>query len=98
MSEWLLDEENNLVYENDERHTIVCNFSCSLRNPEMRADALKIVATPDLLTAAMKLVEMYDAHFSLTDYSAFEVSKHYVDELADAFEAARSAVKKATGA
>ncbi|WP_257755163.1 hypothetical protein [Burkholderia glumae] len=57
--------------------------------------ARQFAAAPELVEAAKKLVDMYDAHFSLTDYSAFEISKHYVDELADAFEAARAALAKA---
>ncbi|UVS95683.1 hypothetical protein [Burkholderia glumae] len=65
------------------------------RLQELAFAALEAGGVPELVEAAKKLVDMYDAHFSLTDYSAFEISKHYVDELADAFEAARAALAKA---
>jgi hypothetical protein len=56
MTKWILDEENNLVHEDDDRHTIICNFPCTLKNQSMKADALKIVAVPELLEALQEYV------------------------------------------
>ncbi|ARK42610.1 hypothetical protein [Burkholderia pseudomallei] len=56
MAKWILDEENNLIYEDDDRHTIICNFPCTLKNESMRADALKIVMAPELLEFVIELV------------------------------------------
>lgn len=58
MSKWILDEENNLVHEDDDRHTIICNFPCTLKNPSMKADALKVAAALDLLEALEGLLAL----------------------------------------
>ncbi|HFT8008594.1 TPA: hypothetical protein ACU9T0_006544 [Burkholderia cenocepacia] len=78
--------------------TVIAETCSGERMRIQEANARVIAAAPELLEAAQKLVDMYDAHFRLNDYSALEVSKHHVDELADAFEAARTALAKARGA
>lgn len=57
MTKWILDEENNLIHEDDDRRTIICNFPCTLKNESMRADALKIVAVPELIEVIRELLQ-----------------------------------------
>jgi hypothetical protein len=52
---WIIDHENNLIHEDDDRHTIVCHFGGSLKNPDVLVDAYLIHAAPDLLAVCLKL-------------------------------------------
>lgn len=90
MTTWILDEENNLVHEDDDRHTIICNFPCTLKNPSMRADALKVAAALELLESLQKMVEIAAPHI----YPTPDKPK----SAWSALESARAAIAKATGA
>jgi hypothetical protein len=52
---WNLDLKGNRILANDDRQTIICHFSASLRNPEVFADAALIAAAPDLLDALQNI-------------------------------------------
>ncbi len=60
MNKWVLDVDNNLIHEDDDRRTIVCNFHGSMKNPEVLRDANRIVACPDLYEALEKMCKWHE--------------------------------------
>ena len=53
---WIIDVENNLIHEDDLRHSIICRAGGSLKNPEIMRDFCKIAAAPDMFNALTVLV------------------------------------------
>jgi hypothetical protein len=82
---WVIDTNDNLIHANDARHTIVCSFAATLRNPSVMADARLIAAAPDMLEA-LKLCASVVAGNTM-----------HKQGLVDALAAARAALFKATG-
>lgn len=48
---WFVDIEGNRILANDDRATIICHMSATVRNPEVMAAAFMLSAAPDLLEA-----------------------------------------------
>src|SRR5687767_13619679 len=59
---WIISANDNLIRANDDRHTVICNFAASLKNPAVMADAKLIAAAPDLLDALADAQEFVDRH------------------------------------
>ena len=55
---WILVEEDNLIHQDDDRQTVVCHMSATVRNPEVMRDAKLICAAPELLDALEDFVRI----------------------------------------
>ena len=88
---WVIDEEDNLIHANDDRHTVICSFPVTLKNPSVKADALKIAAAPELLEALIEASEWVSEYVS--QMRAYTIS----DEAAKSLRRIRAAIAKATG-
>ena len=81
---WNIDTEGNRILADDERQTIICNFSASLKNPEVMADAALIAAAPELLRALEEIMAKAEGWLNM----------NLPDEVGDK---ARAALSKARG-
>lgn len=58
---WFVDIEGNRILANDDRATIICHMSATVKNPDVMAAANKISAAPDLLEALEAAAEALEA-------------------------------------
>lgn len=97
---WFVDIEGNRILANDDRATIICHMSATVRNPEVMADANLIAAAPETEAERDKLriinAELLDALETLRGVSLV-IGQSRAEKIVAANAKADKAIAKAKG-
>ena len=94
---WFVDIEGNRILANDDRATIICHMSATVKNPDVMAAANKISAAPELLEALGSLLAAYSEPDQRICCSGFGCGCMGATTYQQAEHYARAAIAKAKG-